>query len=44
MDDDVEPDDHYGIDEEGPVSELQNEDAIVVDPPEMELNREPDNN
>lgn len=40
MDDVVDPDDHYGVDEEGPVSELQNEDAIIVDPPEMELNRQ----
>jgi hypothetical protein len=34
----IDPDDHYGVDEEGPVPTLQTDDAVVVNPPAMELN------
>ena len=34
----IDPGDHYGVDEEGPVPTLQADDAVVVDPPTIELN------
>ena len=38
LEDVIDPDDHYGVDEEGPVPSLQTNDAVVVDPPTIELN------
>lgn len=38
VDDIIDPGNHYGVDEEGPVPTLQTDDAVVVDPPAMELN------
>lgn len=38
IDDIDDPSDHYGVDEEGPVPTLQTNDAVVVDPPAIELN------
>ena len=38
LEDVIDPDDHYGVDEEGPVPSLQTNDAVVVDPPAIELN------
>ena len=34
----IDPDDHYGVEEDGPVPGLQTDDAVVVDPPIIELN------
>ena len=34
----IDPDDHYGVEEDGPVPGLQTDDAVVVDPPVIELN------
>lgn len=33
----IDPGDHYGVDEEGPVPTLQADDSVVVDPPTIEL-------
>lgn len=38
VDEAIDPGDHYGVDEEGPVPTLQADDAVVVDPPTIELN------
>lgn len=38
VDDIIDPGNHYGVDEEGPVPTLQTDDAVVVDPPAVELN------
>ena len=38
LDDVLIPDDHYGVDVDGPVPEVQVNDAVVVNPPRVQLN------
>lgn len=37
---DMDADDHYGVEEGGPVPELQTDDAVVVEPPTVHLNEQ----